>query len=229
MDKPKILLAEDDHDFGNMLKQYLSMHEYNVSHAVNGAEAWDHFNKDNFDIAILDVMMPEMDGFNLAKKIKVKTPSFPLLFLTAKSMREDKIHGLELGADDYITKPFDPDELILRLKNILKRANINNEIIIELSSTSINCSSLVLNCSGDIRVVTPKEMELISFLLKNPNKGIAREAILKEIWGENDYFIGRSMDVFISRIRKYLSNDKSLKLRTIRGIGYILEHKNPLE
>ncbi len=229
MDKPKILLAEDDHDFGNMLKQYLSMHEYNVSHAVNGAEAWDHFNNDNFDIAILDVMMPEMDGFNLAKKIKVKTPSFPLLFLTAKSMREDKIHGLELGADDYITKPFDPDELILRLKNILKRANINNEIIIELSSTSINCSSLVLNCSGDIRVVTPKEMELISFLLKNPNKGIAREAILKEIWGENDYFIGRSMDVFISRIRKYLSNDKSLKLRTIRGIGYILEHKDPLE
>lgn len=226
MEKPKILLAEDDNDFGNMLKQYLSMHEYSVKHAMNGSEAWTDFNKEDFDIAILDVMMPELDGFNLAKKIKARTPSFPLVFLTAKSMKEDKIQGLEIGADDYITKPFDPDELVLRLKNILKRSNINNETIIELSATSINCSSLVLNCSGDIRVVTPKEMALISYLLKNPNKGIARESILKEIWGENDYFIGRSMDVFISRIRKYLSNDKALKLRTIRGVGYILEYKN---
>lgn len=226
MEQVKILLAEDDMDFGNMLRQYLLMHKYEVKHVLNGNEAWSCFVKDSFDFAILDVMMPELDGFNLARKIKSRKPAFPLLFLTAKSMREDKIEGLEIGADDYITKPFDPDELVLRLKNILKRYKIDGETKITLSATTLDCSTLTINCNNDSRTITPKEMELISYLLKNPNKAISRDSILKEVWGESDYFIGRSMDVFITRIRKYLSKDKGLKLRTIRGVGYILEWKN---
>lgn len=226
MQKIRILLAEDDVDFGNMLNQYLAMHDYEVTHAADGSQAWDIFVKNEFDIAILDVMMPEMDGFSLGKKIKSRKPSFPILFLTAKSMKEDKIIGLEIGADDYITKPFDPDELMLRIKNILKRCNIQADSNIELSKTKLNRSTLKLQCDNEERVITPKEMELMSYLLQNPNKGISREHILTEIWGESDYFLGRSMDVFISRIRKYLAKDKALKLRTIRGVGYILEYKN---
>lgn len=223
MDKTKLLLVEDDIDFGNMLSQYLSLHNFEVKLARTGQEGWLSYKSDEYNFCILDVMLPDIEGFTLAEKIKAKDPAIPIVFLTAKALKEDKIKGLQLGADDYITKPFEPDELILRIKNILNRYNLNKSTKLKLSHTTLDCDLLKLNCPGAETLLTPKEMELIKFLMNKANKTVQREEVLKEVWGEEDYFVGRSMDVFITRIRKYLSSDKGLYLRTIRGKGYILE------
>jgi len=219
----KILIAEDDRDFGNILTQYVTISGFEVNLARDGKEAWEKFNEDKPDICVLDVMMPEMDGFTLAEKIKQSHRDMPIIFLTAKSLKEDIVKGLKLGADDYITKPFDPEVLILRINNILKRvySSVNDEY--NISSTVLRFNTLELQCGKTKEKLTLKEAQLLRYFIINKNKILAREDILTEIWGEDDYFLGRSMDVFISRLRKYVSEDKNIDIRTVRGTGFILE------
>jgi DNA-binding response OmpR family regulator len=200
----KVLIAEDDRDFGNILTQYVSISGFDVTLGRDGKEAWDLFNSEKPDICVLDVMMPEMDGFSLAEKIKQANSDMPVIFLTAKSLKEDIVRGLKIGADDYITKPFDPEVLILRINNILKRAYSSSNEEFKISNTTLKYNSLELICGKTKEKLTLKEAQLLKFLIINRNKVVAREDILTEIWGEDDYFLGRSMDVFISRLRKYV-------------------------
>jgi len=222
----KVLLAEDDRDFGNILSQYVSISGFDVTLARDGKEAWDLFQQEKPDICVLDVMMPEMDGFTLGEKIKEIQPEVPLIYLTAKSLKEDIVRGLKIGADDYITKPFDPEVLILRINNILKRTYSSTNDEYKISDTVLKTNSLELICGNTREKLTLKEAQLLRYFIINKNKVLAREDILTEIWGEDDYFLGRSMDVFISRLRKYISEDKNLDIRTVRGTGFILEELN---
>jgi DNA-binding response OmpR family regulator len=222
----KVLLAEDDRDFGNILSQYVSINGFDVTLARDGKEAWELFNQDRPDICVLDVMMPEMDGFTLGEKIKEAQPGVPLIFLTAKSLKEDIVRGLKIGADDYITKPFDPEVLILRINNILKRVYTSTNDEYRISSTILNFNTLELISGNAKEKLTLKEAQLMKLFIINKNKILAREDILTEIWGEDDYFLGRSMDVFISRLRKYISDDDNIDIRTVRGTGFILEELN---
>ncbi len=225
----KVLLAEDDRDFGNILSQYVTINGFDVILARDGKEAWELFNQDKPDICVLDVMMPEMDGFTLGEKIKESQPDVPLIYLTAKSLKEDIVRGLKIGADDYITKPFDPEVLILRINNILKRAYSSTNDEFKISDTLLKFNTLEL-ISGNIKEkLTLKEAQLLKYFMVNKNKILAREDILTEIWGEDDYFLGRSMDVFISRLRKYISEDKNIDIRTVRGTGFMLEEINKEE
>ncbi len=219
----KVLIAEDDRDFGNILAQYVTISGFDVTLSRNGNEAWDMFNKEKPDICVLDVMMPDIDGFTLAEKIKAADAGVPLIFLTARSMKEDIVRGLKIGADDYITKPFDPEVLILRINNILKRVYSSANDEYKVSQTILKFNTLELICPGSKIKLTLKEAQLLKYFIINRNKILAREDILNEIWGEDDYFLGRSMDVFISRLRKYVTNDKHLDIRTVRGTGFILE------
>jgi DNA-binding response OmpR family regulator len=222
----KVLIAEDDTDFGNILTQYVTISGFDGILGRDGNEAWELFKKDTPDICVLDVMMPEMDGFTLAEKIKEANPDIPVIFLTAKSLKEDIVRGLKIGADDYITKPFDPEVLILRINNILKRVytSINDQF--KVSNTILKFNTLELICGNTKEHLTLKEAQLLKYLIINKNKILAREDILTEIWGEDDYFLGRSMDVFISRLRKYVAEDRNIDIRTVRGTGFILEEMN---
>ena len=220
--KTKILLVEDDSDFGLILKQYLEMSDFEVSWFPNPQDLVEQLeNNFSYNIGILDIMMPIIDGFSLAKMILAKYPQFPILFLTAKNQQIDRIMGLKIGADDYISKPCDPEELILRINNILKRSiapSAQNNI--KIGEYTLNSDKLLLqHKNGDIRL-TIKEKNLLQYLLQHNHQTIKRDAILDEIWETNDYFTGRSMDVFISRLRKYLSQDPLIKIESIRGIGF---------
>jgi DNA-binding response OmpR family regulator len=222
----KVLIAEDDRDFGNILTQYVTISGFDVTLGRDGKEAWELFTRSKPDICVLDVMMPEMDGFTLAEKIKEAQPDLPVIFLTAKSLKEDIVRGLKIGADDYITKPFDPEVLILRINNILKRAYSSANDEFKISNTVLKYNTLELISGSSKEKLTLKEAQLLKFFIVNKNKILAREDILTEIWGEDDYFLGRSMDVFISRLRKYISEDKNIDIRTVRGTGFILEEMN---
>lgn len=225
----KVLLAEDDRDFGNILSQYVTINGFDVTLARDGKEAWEMFNREKPDICVLDVMMPEMDGFTLGEKIKEASPDVPLIFLTAKSLKEDIVRGLKIGADDYITKPFDPEVLILRINNILKRVLSSSNDEFKISSTILKLNTLELISGNAKEKLTLKEAQLLRYFIINKNKILTREDILTEIWGEDDYFLGRSMDVFISRLRKYISEDKNIDIRTVRGTGFILEETNKVD
>jgi DNA-binding response OmpR family regulator len=219
----KILIAEDDIDFGNILSQYVSLSGFEAILARNGKEAWELYHSDKPDICVLDVMMPEMDGFTLAEKLREAEPGIPFIFLTAKSLREDIIRGLKLGADDYITKPFDPEMLMLRINNILRRVYSGVDDEFSVSGSTLRYNALELITPAGKEKLTLREAQLLRHLMINRNKTLTREQILTEIWGQDDYFLGRSMDVFISRLRKYLSTDHGLALRTLRGMGFVLE------
>src|SRR5450759_1840271 len=219
----KVLIAEDDRDFGNILTQYVTISGFDVTLGRDGKEAWELFNQDKPDICVLDVMMPEMDGFTLAEKIKEAKPDVPVIFLTAKSLKEDIVRGLKIGADDYIIKPFDPEVLILRINNILKRAYSSSNDEFKVSQTVLKYNTLELICENSKEKLTLKEAQLLKYFIINKNKIHAREDILTYIWGEDDYFLRRIMDVFISRLSKYVSADKYIDIRTVRGTGFILE------
>ncbi|MDX6747771.1 response regulator transcription factor [Polaribacter sp. PL03] len=219
-----VLLAEDDIDFGSILKQYLEMSGFSVKWTKDGEEALHVFANNNFDICVLDVMMPKLDGFSLAEKIIKINPEIPFIFLTARKMKEDKLKGLKLGADDYIVKPFEADELVLRLNNILKRTQKVSTLIIKdevfnIGNYQLNTKRLELKINGTILKLTEKEGELILFLYEHKNQVLKREEILKAVWQNDDFFTGRSMDVFISRIRKYFKGDNSISIKSTRGIG----------
>ena len=219
----RLLLAEDDFDFAAILKQYLELHQYEVVWAENGEIALDYFKNQTFDICILDVMMPKLDGFSLAEKIITINPETPFIFLTARKLKEDKIIGLKLGADDYIAKPFEVDELVLRLQNILKRIEqkrtLEGNNTIEIGSYIFDNERLTLNNKNHVQQLTEMEASLIEYLYLNHNQLLKRDQILMSVWKKDDYFSGRSMDVFISRLRKYFNSDPKIKIESVRNVG----------
>lgn len=220
--KTKILLAEDDPDFGMILKQYLELEDFEVTWFQNPEDIIPLVTSDfPFHIGILDVMMPHMDGFSLAKIIVKERSNFPLLFLTAKNQKIDRLTGLKIGADDYIPKPCDPEELVLRIKNILKRTlPAVTETHVRIGQYQLDTQKLQLSHpEGNVRL-TVREQELLLYLLKHNHSTITRDNILDNLWETNDYFTGRSLDVFISRIRKYFSHDPEVKIQSLRGIGF---------
>jgi DNA-binding response OmpR family regulator len=220
----KILLAEDDIDFGAILKQYLELQNFSVIWAKDGEEALELFKTNSFDICVLDVMMPKLDGFSLAEKIIELYPETPFVFLTARNQNDDKIKGLKLGADDYIVKPFEADELILRLTNIIKRTgkrNFTNTLPnqIQIGIFTFDTNRFELKSSQKSQQLTEKEASLLLFLFKHKNQLVKREQVLKAVWENDDFFSGRSMDVFISKLRKYLIEDTTISIESIRNIG----------
>ncbi|MEZ4885120.1 MAG: response regulator transcription factor [Chitinophagales bacterium] len=219
-----LLLVEDDTDLGNVMKHYLEAHEFEVELCRNGLEGLNSFKTNRFDLCILDIMMPEMDGFDLAKRIKNLDEEVPFIFLTAKNQKWDRVKGLALGADDYITKPFEIDELVLRIQNILRRTNRTKmDVLQQIGVFSFDRTNLLLKGERGEFSLTLQEAKLLQLLWDNRNEVVTREAILTRLWGENDYFAGRSMDVFISRLRKYLSSDDSVQIENRRGVGFALK------
>lgn len=227
----KLLLAEDDFDFAAILKQYLELHQFEVIWAENGEIALEYFKNQTFDICVFDVMMPKLDGFSLAEKIITINPEIPFIFLTARKLKEDKIIGLKLGADDYIVKPFEVDELVLRLQNILKRIeqkrSLEGNNIIEIGSYLFDNERLTLNNKNHVQQLTEKEASLIEYLYLNHNQLLKRDQILMSVWKKDDYFSGRSMDVFISRLRKYFNSDPKIKIESVRNIGLEFKIEKP--
>lgn len=229
--KPVILFIEDEIDLGNVVKQYLEVMDFEIDWFTDGIQAFNHFRQNHlrYSILLLDVSLPGMDGFELARNIIKINNNTPFLFLTARNEKQDKLLGLKIGADDYITKPFDIDELILRIKNIIKRnlhephAPIGVATVIQTEDVSFYEDSLKLTIAGQETTLTPKEADLLIYLFKNSNRILKREDILIQLWGGNDYFLGRSMDVFISRLRKHLSRSKSISINNVYGIGFIFK------
>jgi DNA-binding response OmpR family regulator len=226
--KLKILLAEDDVNFGSILKSYLELNDYEVILRTNGKLAWAEFFKDYFDICILDVMMPEMDGYALAREIRASGKSIPIIFLTAKTLKADMIQGFEIGADDYITKPFDSEILLLKIKAITRRSgeqSITQKVLPEetpIGKYTFNYKQRYLSFSGIKRTVTPKEAELLRMLCLAGDEILQKKEALMKIWGDDSYFAARSMDVFMARIRKYLKDDPNVEILSVHGNGYRL-------
>lgn len=228
----KILLTEDDQNFGDVLKSYLEMHDYEVDLAIDGEEGLKFFSKGEYDLCILDVMMPKMDGFTLATRIREKNQTIPLIFLTAKTLKSDVIEGFKIGADDYITKPFNSEELLYRVQAVLKRsqkAPDPRENVKEFTLGDYHFNYALRHLTykgGDKQKLSPKEAELLRMFCLFKNDVLLRSDALKKIWGEDNYFTARSMDVFITKLRKYLSKDKNLEIVNIHGNGFRLVDKS---
>jgi len=226
-----ILLAEDDPNLGALLVDYLSGDGYAVHLCCDGEEALKNFRQRHFDLCLLDVMMPRMDGFTLAREIRTIDNKIPLLFITARTLKEDKLKGYAVGADDYITKPFDEEELLWKIKAITRRMpegqndSVAARIPIGEYLLDVDTQSLVLN--NVVRRITEKECEILKYLFSHRNRVIRREVMLKDLWGKNDYFLGRSLDVFITKIRRYLKDDPGLKVENVFGVGFIFSVPEP--
>ncbi len=224
--KPKILLCEDDTNLGSVLKNYLELNDYDVILERDGRLGLAAFQREKFDICLLDVMMPHMDGFTLAEEIRDVNPDVPLFFLSAKTMKDDIIQGYKLGADDYITKPFDSEVLLHKIKAILKRNEEQhreeNNAEFDLGSYHFNPRLRELIKAGKTVVLSPKENELLKMLSEYKNDLLSREIALKKIWGSDTYFNGRSMDVYIAKLRKYLKEDSAIEIVNIHGNGFRL-------
>ena len=224
--KKKILLVEDDNNFGSILRDYLTLHSYETTLAKNGIEGLEKFRKHNYDLCILDVMMPFKDGFSLASDIRSINDEVPLIFLTAKSLKEDVIKGFKIGADDYLIKPFDSEILLFKIKSIFKRKislkkATDNKVDYIFSSFIYNSKFRELQFKNDKPVtLSPKEGKLLTLLLDNMNDLTTREEALVKIWNDDNYFTSRSMDVYITKIRKYLSKDPKIKIENIHGKGF---------
>jgi DNA-binding response OmpR family regulator len=228
--KGTILLVEDDKNLGFVITDFLGISGYKVQHAEDGIAGLETFRNGKFDLCILDIMMPFKDGFTLAEEIRLIDKNVPIIFLTAKTMKEDKIRGFKLGADDYITKPFSTEELSLRIEAIIRRTRqsliaTDQGIIFQIGKYTFNYSNQVLIGFGHERRLTKKEAEVLRLLCININKILRREIALKMIWGEDDYFMGRSMDVYITKLRKFLENDPSVNITNIHRTGFMLETK----
>ena len=217
-----ILLAEDDADLRSILSQYIEINCFSILLAKNGHAGLEIFKNEHVDVCILDIMMPLMDGFELARQIRKTDPEIPVIFLTARNQKADKIKGLKLGADDYITKPFEVEELILRIRNILRRSGRVGALPSRIGGFEFRFDELTLSGFNQQHQMTLKEAEFLKYLIEHKDQVMKREKILEDLWGENDYFLGRSMDVFVTRLRKYLNPDQSISLDTIRGVGIIL-------
>ena len=221
----KILLVEDDQTLNFIIKDNLEQNGYVVTSAEDGESAIKFFKSEKFSLCLLDVMLPKKDGFTLAKEIREVDDHVPIIFLTARSMTEDRIIGLTIGGDDYITKPFSMEELLLKIRIFLKRSlNISessdDQNFYKVGIFTFYFDSLNLDCNGERKTLTYKEAELLRYFCDNPNKVLSRSDILIQVWGSDDYYLGRSLDVFISRLRKYLSNDENIKILNLHGIGF---------
>ncbi len=235
----KILLVEDDQNFGDVLRSYLEMHDYNVTLATDGAEGWDTFRKGKFDLCILDVMMPKKDGFTLGKDIRERDADMPIIFLTAKTMKDDVVKGFKIGADDYITKPFNSEELLLRIQAILKRTQPKPDPRDQIRDFEIG----KFHFDSQLRILTfdkggadeqksklsPKEAQLLRLFALNMNDILPRSEALTKIWQDDNYFTARSMDVFVTKLRKYLSLDNNIEIINIHGNGFQLLVKSESE
>jgi DNA-binding response OmpR family regulator len=227
--KTKILLVEDDLSLGFLMTEFLASKGFDTILCREGLSGWKAFCSQIFQFVILDVMLPEMDGFTLAKKIKDKQPDIPIIFVTARSMKEDKIKGFNLGVDDYITKPFDEDELFCRIQAILNRIEDKQEVNgakIDIGKYIYEYHNQCLCFGNECRRLTKRENEVMQLLINNAGQVLKREMILKNIWGSIDYFSGRSLDVYISKLRKYLKDDASIVIENIPKVGFLLKIGN---
>lgn len=228
--KAKILLCEDDTSLGFIIADQLKSLGYEVHLASDGKEGFQAFNESHFHLCIFDVMMPKKDGFMLARDVRKVNADVPILFLTAKSMTEDKIEGFKAGGDDYLTKPFSYEELQFRVKALLKRVNVDveeeEEHVVKLGSYTYDKDNYMLTHPEFEKKLTKKEAQILAMLCKFKNQVLPREIVLNAVWGQDDYFVGRSLDVFITKLRKYLSQDQNVSIENVHGIGFKLEIVN---
>ena len=232
MGSKKILLVEDDPNFGTVLKDYLALNGYNVTHAKDGIEGLIMFKNNDFDLCILDVMMPRKDGFSLAQDIRSKNKEIPIIFLTAKTLKEDVLKGYQVGADDYLNKPFDSEVLLFKIKAILQRKESdtspeNEQFEFNIGGFFFNSKLRHLSVGEDEpQKLSPKESKLLRMLALHKNDLMPRELALTKIWRDDNYFTSRSMDVYIAKLRKYLKNDNTVEILNIHGEGFRLVDKN---
>lgn len=221
--KLNILLAEDDENLGHLLHTFIKTKGFDADLARNGKSAFEKFTGGNYDFCIFDVMMPEMDGFTLAKEIREIDKKVPILFLTAKSMKEDKLEGFAIGADDYLTKPFSMEELLARINAILRRVesgNENEDALLMVGKIKYEPELRLLHLAEGVKKLTTKENQLLKLLVKNENEILDRQATLRAIWGDDNYFNGRSMDVYIAKLRKLLKEDEAIEIMNVHGKGF---------
>ncbi|WP_026728039.1 response regulator transcription factor [Flavobacterium denitrificans] len=219
----KILYTEDDETLAFLTKDNLEQNNYNVLHCNDGQSGLESFKKEKFDICIFDIMMPKMDGFDLATEIRKLNTDIPIIFLSAKTLKEDRIKGLRLGADDYLVKPFSIEELLLKIEIFLKRSQKNvplEKSVYEIGKYKFDTNNFILFNDAEKISLTQREAELLKLFLDNKNLVLKREQILTALWGTDDYFMGRSLDVFISRLRKILTNEKGISIENLHGIGF---------
>ena len=223
MTKAHLLYVEDDESLSFVTKDNLELQGYQITYCETGQKAMNLVKDHDFDLCILDIMLPDVDGFAIAEEIRRYDVQVPIIFLTAKSLKEDKIKGLKLGADDYLTKPFSIEELILKIEIFLKRSKINTSSVptyLTIGKYLLDHKNLSLKYGDKNRTLTQKEADLLKMFLENKNEVIKRSFILETLWGEDDYFLGRSLDVFISRLRKYLNQDERIKIENIHSVGF---------
>lgn len=225
--KPRILLVEDDVTLGTLLCNYLRSEEMDICLHTNGQQALLELEKSKFDLFLFDIMLPGKTGFELAKSVRKGFPSTPLIFISARSLKSDKLMGYELGADDYITKPFDEEELLWKIKALLRRNTQEEPVeeVFEFDTLYFSQPLQLLRTRAGERKLTQKESQLLSVFFRNLNRVLKREELLFEVWGQNDYFLGRSLDVFITKLRKYLKDEPSISIETIFGAGFVLKRK----
>ncbi len=220
----RIFLVEDDVSFGSVLKSYLEINDYEVDLVDDGKMAVDTFRRGVYDLCILDVMLPHVDGFTIASEIRIMNSAIPIIFLTAKKLKEDLLRGYGVGADDYVTKPFDTDILLCKIKAIIARRDMHDgsRDVYEIGRYLFNARLRTLTIGDQERQLSPKEGQLLEMLALSPNALVSRESALKKIWGTDDYFTARSMDVYVTKLRKYLSDDPQIMLKNIHGSGFQL-------
>jgi len=224
-----IFLVEDDLSFGSVMKSYLEIHDYNVTWVDDGRHALNTFRNGKYHICILDVMLPHVDGFTIGREIKSIDKEIPMVFLTAKALKEDILKGYNIGADDYITKPFDSEVLLCKISAIIKRQNTNpapEELIFTIGSYRFDPILRQIHRENSVQRLSPKEAELLKLLCQHKNELVQREIALLKIWGNDGYFTARSMDVFVTKLRKYLADDPNIEIKNIHGSGFFLEVKD---
>lgn len=225
--KIKILLVEDDTNLGFVISDNLRSEGFQVTLCTDGADGFKRFNEEQFHLCVFDVMMPKLDGFSLAREIRKMNSEIPILFLTAKSMTEDKVEGFKAGGDDYLTKPFSTEELKLRVAALLKRVKIQPEKelekVIQIGTYTFDTENYSLTHKNFKKGLTKKEAQILKVLCKFKDQVVAREVVLNAVWGQDDYFVGRSLDVFITKLRKYFKEDPNIHIQNIHGIGFKLE------
>jgi DNA-binding response OmpR family regulator len=226
MDKNKtsILLVEDDQSLGTVVRDFLTINGYQVDLALNGKIGWEVFSENKFDLCIMDIMLPEKDGFTLAEMIRKKDEMIPIIFLTAKAAQEDKLKGFRIGADDYIVKPFNIEELLLRIEVFLKRSQGKGipKAVFPLGKYVFNYQSLLLTLNDEYQDLTQREADLLRYLCIHKGEIVKREDILNSVWGNDEYSTGRSLDVFISRLRKFLKDDPAVEIQNLHAVGFRL-------
>lgn len=226
MEKSKILYAEDDQTIAFLIQDSLENY-YEINHYSDGKSALNAFNMESFDICLLDIMMPELNGFELAQQIRDKNSEIPIIFLSAKALKEDRIKGLKIGADDYLVKPFSIEELILKIEVFLKRSKKtdNSQTQYKVGKYNFDPKNYTLTDNQNTTTLTQRESELLLYFIRNKNTVLKRQDILKVVWGDDDYFMGRSLDVFISRLRKVFANQENIVIENLHGIGFRFSEK----